>query len=170
MHCQFALGREGALRPRGRGAWPCRDHRRDLPDGFLHQRVDDPRLLRRAGRRARLGAVSRTLGRLFLALALALFVAGAALGQSGRVGWDGTWAGGWDKGNGVQLVFAGETLIAFYWRNDYKDVVRSAATPDGSRTFAWDKGDATATRAGNAATLAIREAGKPAVSVALKRE
>ena len=110
--------------------------------------------------------MSRTLGRLFLALALALFVAGAALGQSGRVGWDGTWAGGWDKGNGVQLVFAGETLIAFYWRNDYKDVVRSAA----SRTFAWDKGDATATRAGNAATLAIREAGKPAVSVALKRE
>jgi len=75
-----------------------------------------------------------------------LFVAGAALGQSGRVGWDGTWAGGWDKGNGVQLTFAGETLIAFYWRNDYKDVVRSAAAPDGSRTFAWNKGEATATR------------------------
>ena len=114
--------------------------------------------------------MSRSLGRLFLALGLALFVAGAALGQSGRVGWDGTWAGGWDKGNGVQLVFAGETLIAFYWRNDYKDVVRSAAAPDGSRSFAWDKGEATATRAGNQATLAIREAGKPAVSVALKRE
>ena len=110
------------------------------------------------------------LGRLFLVLAFALFVAGAALGQSGRVGWDGTWAGGWDNGNGVQLVFVGESLIAFNWRGDYKDVVRSAATPDGSRTFAWDKGEATATRAGNAATLAIREAGKPAVSVALKRE
>jgi hypothetical protein len=114
--------------------------------------------------------VSRSLGRVFLALALALFVAGAALGQSGRVGWDGTWAGGWDKGNGVQLVFAGETLIAFNWRGDYKGVVRSAAAPDGSRSFAWDKGEATATRAGNAATLAIREAGKPAVSVSLKRE
>jgi hypothetical protein len=114
--------------------------------------------------------VSRFLGRLFLALALALVVAGAALGQSGRVGWDGTWAGGWDKGNGVQLVFAGKTLIAFNWRGNYKDVVRSAAAPDGSRSFAWDRGEATATRAGNAATLAIREAGKPAVSVALKRE
>ncbi len=114
--------------------------------------------------------MNRALGRVFLVLALALFVAGAALGQSGRVGWDGTWAGGWDKGNGVQLIFAGETLIGFYWRNDYKDVVRSAAAPDGSRTFTWDKGEATATRAGNAATLAIREAGKPAVSVALKRE
>jgi hypothetical protein len=114
--------------------------------------------------------MSRHLGRLFLALGFSLFVAGAALGQSGRVGWDGTWAGGWDKGNGVQLVFAGETLIAFNWRGDYKDVTRSAASPDGSRSFAWDKGEATATRAGNAATLAIREAGKPAVSVALKRE
>ena len=114
--------------------------------------------------------MSRSLGRVLLALALALFVAGAALGQSGRVGWDGTWAGGWDKGNGVQLVFGGETLIAFNWRGDYKDVVRSAAAPDGSRSFAWDKGEATATRAGNAATLAIREAGKPAVSVSLKRE
>ena len=114
--------------------------------------------------------MSRPLGRVFLALALALFVAGAALAQSGRVGWDGTWAGGWDKGNGVQLIFAGETLIGFYWRNDYKDVVRSAAAPDGSRTFTWDKGEATATRAGNVATLAIREAGKPAVSVALNRE
>ena len=114
--------------------------------------------------------MTRPLGRLFLALAFGLFVAGAALGQSGRVGWDGTWAGGWDKGNGVQLVFAGETLIAFNWRGDYKDVVRSAAAPDGSRSFAWDKGEATATRAGNEATLAVREHGKPAVSVALKRE
>ncbi|HYU13140.1 MAG TPA: hypothetical protein VEK82_11225 [Stellaceae bacterium] len=114
--------------------------------------------------------MSRTLGRLCLALTLALLVAGAALGQSGRVGWDGTWAGGWDKGNGVQLVFAGETLIAFNWRGDYKDVVRSAAAPDGSRSFAWDKGEATATRAGNAASLAVREQGKPAVSVMLKRE
>ena len=114
--------------------------------------------------------MTRSLGRLFFALALVLFVAGAALGQSGRVGWDGTWAGGWDKGNGVQLVFAGETLIAFNWRGDYKDVVRSAAAPDGGRSFAWDKGEATVTRAGNAATLAVREAGKPALSVALKRE
>jgi hypothetical protein len=114
--------------------------------------------------------MSRRLGRLFLASVFGLFVAGAALGQSGRVGWDGTWAGGWDKGNGVQLVFAGETLIAFNWRGDYKDVTRSAAAPDGGLSFTWDKGEATATRAGNTATLALRERGKPAVSVALKRE
>jgi hypothetical protein len=114
--------------------------------------------------------VRRPFGRFFLALTFALFVAGAALSQSGRVGWDGTWAGGWDNGNGVQLVFAGETLIAFNWRGDYKNVARSAASPEGSQSFGWDKGEATATRAGNVATLAVREQGRPAVSVALKRE
>ena len=114
--------------------------------------------------------MSRSPGRLCPGLALALFVAGAALAQSGRVGWDGTWASGWDKGKGVQLVFAGESLIAFNWRGDYKNIARSAAAPDGSRTFAWDKGEAAATRTGDQATLAVREPGKPAVSVLLKRE
>jgi hypothetical protein len=41
-------------------------------------------------------------------------------GQSGRAGWDGTWVGGWDRGEGVQIIFAGETLIGFYFRNDSK--------------------------------------------------
>ena len=38
------------LRPCGRGARPRGHHRCDLPDGLLHQRLDDPRFLRRAGR------------------------------------------------------------------------------------------------------------------------
>ena len=114
--------------------------------------------------------MKQSLGRLVLASAFALVVTAAALGQSGRVGWDGTWAGGWDQGNGVQLVFAGDKLIGFYWRNDYKGIVSSTASPDGSRTFAWDNGEVVATRAGNEATLAVRERGKPAVSVPLKRE
>ena len=52
----------------------------------------------------------RVPGRLLAALALAAFVISASWAQTGRVGWDGTWAGGWDTGNGVQLVFAGDTL------------------------------------------------------------
>ena len=109
-------------------------------------------------------------GRLVLALALTASLVGGALAQSARVGWDGTWAGGWDQGNGVQLVFAGEALIAFYWRNDYKSIVRSAASPDG-RTFVWDRGDATLTRgADGMARLGVRERGKPEISVSLKRE
>ena len=109
-------------------------------------------------------------GRLVLALALTACLVGGALAQTARVGWDGTWAGGWDQGNGVQLVFAGEALIAFYWRNDYKSLARSAAGSDGSRSFAWDKGEARLTRAGNEATLMLRERGKPELSVSLKRE
>ena len=53
LPAEFALGPQGSLRPRGEGARPCRHHRRDLPDGLLHQRVDDARLLRRTGRRPR---------------------------------------------------------------------------------------------------------------------
>jgi hypothetical protein len=115
--------------------------------------------------------VNRVPGRLFVALALAAFIVGGALAQTGRVGWDGTWVGGWDNGNGVQLVFAGETLIAFYWRGDYQNVARFTPSPDGrGRSFAWAKGEATLTRADNEATLMLRERGKPEISVALKRE
>jgi hypothetical protein len=64
----------------------------------------------------------------------------AAFGQSGRVGWDGTWVGGWEKGTGVQLIFAGETLIGFYFRDD-EEILRSTVAADGGRTFAWEKGE-----------------------------
>jgi hypothetical protein len=102
---------------------------------------------------------------------LALVAAGSALSQSGRTGWDGTWVGGWDKNAGVQLIFAGETLIGFYFRNDYEDITRSTASPDGSRTFAWNKGDATLTRSPDgSALLLVRERGRPELSIPLKRE
>jgi len=115
--------------------------------------------------------VRRVPGRLLAALALAAFIISGSWAQTGRVGCDGTWAGGWDKGNGVQLVFAGETLIAFYWRGDYQNVARFTPSPDGrDRSFAWARGEATLTRAGNEATLMLRERGKPELSVSLKRE
>jgi len=85
--------------------------------------------------------------RLTLAAVLAGLLAGAAAAQSGRVGWDGTWAGGWQSGAGVQLTFVGDKLISFYWRDDYKDIVRSSPTPDGAgKTFTWATGTATLTR------------------------
>jgi hypothetical protein len=95
----------------------------------------------------------------------------AAFGQSGRVGWDGTWIGGWGKGAGVQLIFAGETLIGFYFRDDYKELLRSTVTADGGRTFSWDKGEASLTRTPNGGTLlVVHERGKPEVSIPLKRD
>src|SRR5205809_965243 len=62
-------------------------------------------------------------------------------------------------------------LIAFYWRGDYQNVARFTPSPDGrDRSFAWARGEATLTRAGNEATLMLRERGKPELSVSLKRE
>jgi hypothetical protein len=103
-------------------------------------------------------------------MCLAFASTDAAMGQSGRVAWDGTWVGGWDRGAGVQLIFAGDTLIGFYLRNDYKDVQRSAASPDGGKTFTWNKGEAVLTRTPNGAQLTVRERGQPEVSIPLKRE
>ena len=95
----------------------------------------------------------------------------AAFGQSGRVGWDGTWIGGWQKGTGVQLIFAGDTLIGFYFRDDYKELLRSSVSADGGRTFAWDKGEANLTRTANGGTLlVVHEHGRPEVSIPLKRD
>ena len=51
------MGVARAVRPRGQGARPCRHHRRHHPDGPLHQRRDDARLLRRPGRRDGHGAL-----------------------------------------------------------------------------------------------------------------
>jgi hypothetical protein len=90
----------------------------------------------------------------------------AAFGQSGRVGWEGTWIGGWGKGAGVQLIFAGETLIGFYFRDDYKELLRSTVTAEGGRTFSWDKVEVSLTRTPNGGTLlVVHERGKPEVSI-----
>jgi hypothetical protein len=108
---------------------------------------------------------------LVAATCLLLISANIALGQSGRTGWDGTWVGGWNTGAGVQIIFAGDTLIGFYLRNDYKDITRSSGSPDGGKTFAWDKGDATLTRSPDGgAVLVVHERGKPDLSIPLKRE
>jgi hypothetical protein len=111
--------------------------------------------------------------KLIVAVAICLVVSSSnsVLGQSGRVGWDGTWFGGWERGAGVQIVFADDTLIGFYFRDNYTDVLRSAASPNGGRTFAWDKGEATLTLMPNGgAQLVVHEHGKPEISIPLKRE
>jgi hypothetical protein len=104
-----------------------------------------------------------------LAITSSLFILwnAPALPQTGPVGWHGTWVGGWDRGAGVQLVFAGDQLVAFYWRDDYKDL-RHASAGRGDKRFACE---ATLSRTpdGNA-VLAIREKGRPELSVHLKRE
>ena len=65
-----------------------------------------------------------------------------------------------------------DKLISFYWRDDYKDVLRVAAAPDGiGKTFVWAGGEGTLRRdpAGNTLLL-VRERGGREIPVQLKRE
>ena len=115
----------------------------------------------------------RSLKKLVVAVVMCLTAAStdAAFGQSGRVGWDGTWVGGWAKGTGVQLIFAKEILIGFYLRDDYAEILRSTVAADGGRTFSREKGEASLTRTPNGGTLfVVHERGKQQVSIPLKRE
>ena len=70
-----------------------------------------------------------------------------------------------------RFIFAGDTLIGFYLRNDYKDITRSSGSPDGGETFAWDKGEASLSRSpSGGAVLVVHERGKPDLPIPLKRE
>jgi hypothetical protein len=84
--------------------------------------------------------------------------------------WNGTWAGNWERGQGTQIVFAGNELIAVYWRGDYLDT-RAALSRDGaSIAVKWAAGDATLTRDGPAiAHIVIREKGRPDASFRVKK-
>jgi hypothetical protein len=107
---------------------------------------------------------------LILVIGFVIASASIAGAQSGRVGWDGTWAGGWDRNAGVRLIFAGDTLIGFYWRDDYKDVRRTTNAPDGGKRFAWGKGEARLTRTPDGRALLVIREGGTSVSIMLKRK
>lgn len=107
---------------------------------------------------------------LVIVIGFLIMAAGLASAQSGRVGWDGTWAGGWDKNAGVQLIFAGDQLIGFNWRGDYKDIRQTTNTPDGGKRFSWNKGEATLTRTPDGQAQLVVHEGANTISVALKRD
>jgi hypothetical protein len=105
-----------------------------------------------------------------ITLGLPMLWGPAAFGQTAPAGWNGTWVDGWDRGAGVQLVFAGDQLVAFHWHGRYQHVRRSSPGK-GSKRFTWDKSEATVTRTlEDTAQLVIREQGQPELSIALTRE
>lgn len=76
-----------------------------------------------------------------------------------------------DRGTGVQVISAGDTLIGLYLRDDYKEIAASNNTPGGGKTFRWDRGEATLNRTPDGgALLVVREVGKPQVSIPLWRK
>ena len=107
------------------------------------------------------------------ALALCILVAvaaGAAAQQSST--WNGTWIGNWASGNGTQIVFADNDLIAMYWDGDYLSDTQSSLSADGRVvTITWASGQAVLNRDGETSGhIVIHEKGKSDISFDLKRD
>jgi hypothetical protein len=110
----------------------------------------------------------RDVASLLIWLFLLLRFDGAAAAPS----WDGTWAGGWDKDDGIQIVIAGNKVTGVYRDGDYPEILSSAASPEG-RMFClwWVGGDGLLLRTSDhEATISSRERGRPAHAFTIHRE
>jgi hypothetical protein len=86
--------------------------------------------------------------------------------------WDGTWTGGWEKGNGVQIIVAGDKVTGVYRDGDYPEILSSEVSPEGGMLVLWwVGGDALLRRIGDReAGISLRERGRPARAFTVKRE
>jgi hypothetical protein len=86
--------------------------------------------------------------------------------------WNGTWIGNWAGGNGTQIVFADNELIAVYWNGDYLSDTQSSLSPDSKVvTITWQSGQALLTRDGEASGhIAVHEKGQPDITFEVKRD
>ena len=103
-----------------------------------------------------------------IGVALGLLLSGAA--WAGDL--DGTWAGGWEQGDGVQIIVAGGKVIGFYRGDDYLTVERSTMVPGGGAIdFAWKTGEAVLRREADGKMRAlIHDKGKTEQAIAVKRD
>jgi hypothetical protein len=103
-----------------------------------------------------------------LLLGLVVFADAASAAQS----WDGTWTGGWEKNDGVQIVIAGDKVTGVYRDGDYPEILSSEVSREGGMlTFWWVGGDAFLRRTGDReASISLRERGRPPRSFTVKRE
>ena len=86
--------------------------------------------------------------------------------------WNGTWIGNWAGGNGTQIVFADNELIAMYWDGDYLSDTQSSLSPDSKIvTITWQSGQAVLTRDGEASGhIVVHERGRPDITFEVKRD
>jgi len=87
--------------------------------------------------------------------------------------WNGTWAGNWQDGDGVQIIMAGNEAIGIFWHGDYlPDELHASVSSDGKTlTITWDHASAVLTRDGDAdAHVVIREPGHADAAFAVKRD
>jgi len=111
--------------------------------------------------------ISRFIG---AAVIVCGIVVGAPLaGAQQTASWDATWVGGWDTGNGTQIVIAGNQVVGFYWHDEYVSILESHSANDGSTlTFSWRGGQAILNRLGEkSARVLVRQAGQPDIAVDL---
>jgi len=110
---------------------------------------------------------------LFLAGALVFGAVGAAFPQTDPAAWDATWVGGWDNGEGSQVVIAGGAVIGFFWAGEYLAIENSTNLSDGEPIkFMWPGGEAIvhSSLVDGELDLLITETGKPETGFTLKRE
>jgi len=114
-------------------------------------------------------SLGRNIRPLVTSLVVAIGLAGASLAEPA---WDGTWAGGWTNGDGVQIIVAGNKVIGVFRGGNYPDVQRSQVSVDGrSLIFAWAGGDGSLQRTGDRdAAFTLRERGKPEREFLVQRE
>ena len=112
----------------------------------------------------------RRVAALFLCIGLLGVSAGAVAQQNSS--WNGTWIGNWASGNGTQIVFADNLLIAMYWDGDYLSDTQSSMSTDGRAvTITWQAGDALLTRdAETSGHIVIHEKGQPDAAFDVKRD
>ena len=86
--------------------------------------------------------------------------------------WDGTWAGGWENGDGVQIVIAGDKVIGVGRGMDYPEILGSEVSADcGMLVVWWIGGDGLLQRTGpHEATISMRERGSPVRSFTVRRD
>ena len=115
-----------------------------------------------------------SLAALALTTSVAIAVPAAAHESQTQMNWDGTWIGNWGagEGQGTQIVFVGNEVIAFYWRGDYVNGLHSSAAHDGKKvTLTWPGGEAVLSGDTTAsAHIAIREKGQSEINFALSRD
>jgi hypothetical protein len=102
---------------------------------------------------------------------LTLAIPAPAVAQQ-TTSWNGTWIGNWAGGNGTQIVFAENELIAMYWDGDYLTDPQSSLSPDGKVvTITWPSGQALLTRDGEAGShIVVHETGRPDATFDVKRD
>ena len=90
---------------------------------------------------------------------------------SGAYAWDATWIGGWEGGEGTQVIIAGGEVIGFFWGGDYLDIETSTNLSDGGPIkFIYPGGEAVL-KEGDKGELLIKihEEGKEEIGFVLKR-